>query len=207
MTNAKWIPLTEYSNKYQVSISTLRRRIRSHRVEYFYEDGKYLLKDSPLTDHQTNKQREGRDDSDRLESSYVKTPISNSLGIAQEILQPPSAQPVSPPPQKMKPVEAHMEYTLNHSKTDSTHFTYLNEIKKAYALILQEKEEQVLILKDEVADLQTLVKVLESENQRLRLEMKSLKMANSNTESKGNPTLEAVESLFDSEWASDLELE
>ncbi len=44
----------------------------------------------------------------------------------------------------------------------------LNELKKAYSLILQEKEEQVLQLKEEVADLRTLVKVLESENERLR---------------------------------------
>jgi hypothetical protein len=44
----------------------------------------------------------------------------------------------------------------------------LHEIKKAYSLILQEKEEQILQLKDEVADLKTLVRVLEDENARMR---------------------------------------
>ncbi len=44
----------------------------------------------------------------------------------------------------------------------------LNEIKKAYSLILQEKEEQILQLKDEVADLKTLVRVLEDENNRVK---------------------------------------
>ena len=44
----------------------------------------------------------------------------------------------------------------------------LNELKKAYSLILQEKEEQILHLKEEVSDLKTLVRVLESENDRLR---------------------------------------
>lgn len=44
----------------------------------------------------------------------------------------------------------------------------LNEIKKAYSLILQEKEEQILQLKDEVADLKTLVRVLEDDNTRIK---------------------------------------
>lgn len=43
----------------------------------------------------------------------------------------------------------------------------LNELKQAYTLILQEKEEQILHLKEEIADLKTLVRVLESDNARL----------------------------------------
>ena len=43
----------------------------------------------------------------------------------------------------------------------------LGEIKKAYRLVLQEKEEQIQILKDEISDLQTLVQALETENKRL----------------------------------------
>ncbi|HRO65937.1 MAG TPA: hypothetical protein PL182_00070 [Pseudobdellovibrionaceae bacterium] len=44
----------------------------------------------------------------------------------------------------------------------------LNELKKAYTQILQEKEEQILHLKEEVTDLKTLVRVLEGENSRLK---------------------------------------
>lgn len=44
----------------------------------------------------------------------------------------------------------------------------LSEIKKAYSVVLQEKEEQLLQLKEEVADLKTLVRVLEDENNRLK---------------------------------------
>ena len=44
----------------------------------------------------------------------------------------------------------------------------LNELKRAYTLVLQEKEEQLLHLKEEVSDLKTLVRVLEGENQRLQ---------------------------------------
>jgi hypothetical protein len=41
-----WIALNDYANKYQVSISTLRRRIKSNKIRYKLEDGKYLLSDS-----------------------------------------------------------------------------------------------------------------------------------------------------------------
>lgn len=44
----------------------------------------------------------------------------------------------------------------------------LNELKKAYGQILQAKENEILHLKQEVADLNTLVRVLESENERLK---------------------------------------
>jgi hypothetical protein len=44
----------------------------------------------------------------------------------------------------------------------------LNELKRAYMSILQEKEEQIIQLKEEVSDLKTLVRVLEDDNDRMR---------------------------------------
>jgi hypothetical protein len=44
----------------------------------------------------------------------------------------------------------------------------LAELKKAYTQILHEKEDQITLLKEEVSDLKTLVKVLESENARIK---------------------------------------
>ncbi|MBK7845674.1 MAG: hypothetical protein IPJ71_18715 [Bdellovibrionales bacterium] len=56
----------------------------------------------------------------------------------------------------------------------------LQEIKKAYAVILQEKEEQIILLKEEVTDLKTLVRVLEENNATLSLKTeKSKKTENS----------------------------
>ena len=43
----------------------------------------------------------------------------------------------------------------------------MDELKRAYSMILQEKEEQVCQLREEIADLRTLVRVLEAENLRL----------------------------------------
>ena len=44
-----WIDITEFSAKYGVSTSTLRRRIRGQSIAYRLERGKYLLEDSEDT--------------------------------------------------------------------------------------------------------------------------------------------------------------
>lgn len=133
MSTQNWLPLMEYSNKYRVSLSTLRRRIKAGEIEYKFADGKYLIKDGPL---------------------------QHSMSSGLEAVAPPSS--VSPQIQ-----------SSNVSEPDQDQFWrttqgLLNEIKKAYSLILQEKEEQILQLKEEVADLKTLVRVLEEDNDRLK---------------------------------------
>lgn len=128
-----WLPITEYAGKYRVSISTLRRRIKSGEVEFAFKDGKYLLKDQPIVLH----------------------PV----------------MPVAPPPKssvmpvsktKADSISSDDPSRINHAQD------LLNEIKKTYSLLVQEKEQQLLLLRSEVADLRTLVKVLESENDRLK---------------------------------------
>ena len=42
------ISLRDYSYKYSVSLSTLRRRIKAKEVDCILRDGKYLLLDKPL---------------------------------------------------------------------------------------------------------------------------------------------------------------
>lgn len=134
MSNQIWLSLTEYSTKYNVSISTLRRRIKSGELPSRLDDGKYYLKDTPNMVTQAPPH------------SFV-TPV---------IPTPPAPEEVNPLVEENAPSIA---VTANK---------LLNELKKAYALILQEKEEQVLQLRDEVADLKTLVRVLEEEIQRLK---------------------------------------
>ncbi len=40
-----WIPIVEYALKKGVSVSTLRRRIRSNQLEHRLEKGRYLILD------------------------------------------------------------------------------------------------------------------------------------------------------------------
>lgn len=134
----QWIPLTEYSRAHGLSISTLRRRIKSGDIEYRLEDGKYMLKDS----------------SSKVSDSKVSSTIA-------------------PPPPSSK-VEAKPASENGAQEFLAITHELVAEIKKAFALVLQEKERQILQLKEEAADLKTLVRVLEDENAKL-----NKKMANS----------------------------
>jgi hypothetical protein len=142
MTPESWLPIADYAGKYRVSISTLRRRIKAGDIEYSFQEGKYLLKDAPLSKSLIIPAAAA--------SATVAPPHKTNGGgtASQAILQSSEGEENSP-----------ILATANR---------LLNELKKAYALILQEKEEQMLLLKDEVADLRTLVRVLEAENERLR---------------------------------------
>lgn len=44
-----WIELTEFADRYGVSMSTLRRRIRARQIAFRMEKGKYLVQDSSDT--------------------------------------------------------------------------------------------------------------------------------------------------------------
>jgi len=151
--NKEWLALTEYSSKYHVSVSTLRRRIRSGQAVHVYKNGKYLLKDLPLVDHLMTEDKKV----DREES------------MIQGEVAPPQQ---NPPHKKFLAAQAEQKaWATQNSKNNTASKeveTLLAELKSAYRQILQEKEEQVLILKSEISDLRTLAKVLETENERLR---------------------------------------
>ena len=144
------IPLTEYSSKYSVSISTLRRRIKAGRVECTQQDGKYLLKNSPLASHNF------------IEDKCVNAPtnINAKKTPASEVQTEEAAVKL---PETLKESSSSFVDTTNK---------LLNEVKKAYALVLQEKEEQIFKLKEDVSDLKTLVRVLEADNERLKSNIK-----------------------------------
>lgn len=137
-----WLPLTDYSSKYRVSVSTLRRRIKGEDIKFRFEDGKYFIFDeAPVAQNQ----RLHRPSPDRDEASLAMGQSPKSSEIESRLNR---------PDLKDEPV------LLAANKL-------LNELKKAYTQILQEKEEQLLQLKEEVSDLKTLVRVLESDNARL----------------------------------------
>ncbi len=158
MNTQDWLTISDYAGKYKVSVSTLRRRIKSNTVESIFEDGKYLLRNKSLRDHQVRT----NDKSNKVAQNHLRT-----------------APAVAPPQKTTVPAQNRnlMEegsHRLNEqggeeaSPIFATANRLLNELKKAYSVILQEKEEQILQLKDEVADLKTLARVLEEENNRLK---------------------------------------
>jgi hypothetical protein len=145
MSPESWLPIADYAGKYRVSISTLRRRIKAGDIEYSFQDGKYLLKDAPLI--------------------AKPQPMPAFQQAATATVAPPQRYNGGGPASQ---VIAQMSEGEDNSPILATANRLLNELKKAYSLILQEKEEQMLQLKEEVADLRTLVRVLEAENERLK---------------------------------------
>ena len=71
-----------------------------------------------------------------------------------------------PPPSAAEPKVGKLSESGAQEFLAITH-ELVGEIKKAFSLVLQEKEKQILQLKDEVADLKTLVRALEDENAKL----------------------------------------
>ena len=150
MTKSDWITLTDYSGKYRVSVSTLRRRIKDKTAEYRFDEGKYWLRDLPLKMHSTK------------DESKNKASIAPPQGEASSKTLEPSPDP-NPLIQDL-PLNQGAD---SSSQVWATAQSLLQEIKKAYMVILQEKEEQIIQLKEEVTDLKTLVRVLEQNNERL----------------------------------------
>ena len=148
-----YLPLTEYSSKYKVSISTLRRRIKSEDIHFSFEDGRYLILDEPMSTPQG------------LHSPSLNQTSDDSLTGA------PLQTLVTEAPQQASATIGGLKVS-GSAPTEEPILTAANrlltELKRAYAQILQEKEEQILHLKEEVADLKTLVRVLESDNERLK---------------------------------------
>ncbi len=236
-----WLPLTDYSSKYKISVSTLRRKIKADDIKYHFQDGKYYIFDEPIKN--AFKSSPSLNSLDGLNSDLIfDDEILNDLDTASEPIETEKVysnrqQPVTTalsqqaynpdflenlkksanaklPQVKMQQgmisqqqqqqqtgrpqaaINIEEEYFFRKDKAEASHTDFenptlrefsdkiskigtnepvltaanklLNELKKAYTQILQEKEEQMMILKEEVSDLKTLVKVLESENDRLK---------------------------------------
>ena len=163
MPNKPWLQLTDYSNKYEVSISTLRRRIKEESIEYKLDTGKYFLIDEPPT----RKPRGRRPLSEESRHDFFGE--GSEIGSAVYF----DTDEVAP----IKSLEESVAAVASRAESNEPIFSAANrlleELKKAYSLILQEKEEQILQLKEEIADLRTLASVLESENDRLRKRLNS----------------------------------
>jgi hypothetical protein len=151
-----WLPLTDYATKYKISVSTLRRRIKADDIKFVFEDGKYFIMDEPMGTHQ-------RVHRPSLESDFALVGAHHGLMKGYDDMSASSKDDF-----KNSNLQEDLGKTNKEEPILAAANKLLNELKKAYSQILQEKEEQIIQLKEEVYDLKTLVRVLESENDRLR---------------------------------------
>ncbi len=142
-----WLSLTEYSLKHHVSISTLRRKIKADDIQYKLDDGKYYIFDeSTQPPHRPSLSSENSSESSEAQDhSNLKISKPNAT-VKTEIMHKPEGESVITAANRL-----------------------LADLKKAYTQVLHEKEEQIIYLKEEISDLKTLVKILESHNQRNEL--------------------------------------
>ena len=155
------LPLTEYSSKYKVSISTLRRRIKADDIRYAFRDGKYFIGDEPMSTHQGI--QPAHRPSQASGPSLNPNDDSGEFSLAKASLESVQTTSSYAPAQTSHPFNAQNDEPILTAAN-----RLLTELKKAYTQILQEKEEQILNLKEEVSDLKTLVRVLEADNERLQ---------------------------------------
>lgn len=192
----EWLSLAEYSMKHKVSISTLRRRIKSDDIQFKLEDGKYIILDSQ---ENLRKSESAEDQFETFQSGFNPGPSPGNSSSAVSVTynfespeqfrvenivrskhtapavapqntlletRPAKTQTVFPPPPSAPPPG------LNHNEAGESVLTAANrlltDLKKAYTQVLQEKEQVISDLREENSDLKTLIKVLESENDRLR---------------------------------------
>lgn len=122
-----------------------------------FEDGRYMILDAPMSTHQ----RHHRPSQNQTSDDSLVSASSNNSGHARVVseIAPGFAPRLSEP---------NLEKASSEEPILTAANRLLTELKKAYTQILQEKEEQILHLKEEVADLKTLVRVLEADNERLK---------------------------------------
>lgn len=183
-----WLPIAEYSLKHRVSISTLRRKIKAQDVSFKFEDGKYLILDAPVDSHLrghrpsqiSEKSPGGMIIGSKIKADFIEESALPLLHKEESMMSEQTANTKSES-KRLTLVEGSepSELDINTLKTkeklnqknEITKVLYgpdviqglLAEVKKAYSLILAEKEEQILQLKEEVSDLKTLVRILEGE--------------------------------------------
>lgn len=147
--NSQYLPLTEYSSKYKVSISTLRRRIKADEIKFLFDDGKYMILDQPVNTHQ----KVHRPSLKSEKTTDVIVPLN---GSSNGIKASPKIQEVI-----LHPELRHLSQGDRQEPILSAANRLLTELKRAYTQVLQEKEEQILHLNAEISDLKTLVRALD----------------------------------------------
>lgn len=171
--NSQYLPLTEYSSKYKVSISTLRRRIKADEIKFVFDDGKYMILDAPVNTHQ--KVHRPSLTSDKTSDVIVPLDISSRSGKRespksvmkpQEAAASVAAPKVSYNEPVLHPELRHLSQGDRQEPILSAANRLLTELKRAYTQVLQEKEEQILQLNAEISDLKTLVRALEMEHEK-----------------------------------------
>jgi len=151
MQSDTWLPLTEYALRSGVSISTLRRKIKSNTIDFKMEEGRYLIRADELEDQSA--QNVGFASSD--------APISRPMELSVD-LPPPLAKKGPPPPKPQIFVESDYLASLGEIQNE------LAQVKEEGSLKWRALEARVAGLakklemySEQMAEVKMLVKIFE----------------------------------------------
>jgi hypothetical protein len=99
MQTDQWLPLTEYALRSGMSISTLRRKIKSNTIDFKMEEGRYLIRSDELSEanqggYHSSDYAEEDDEGEPLTDTVMSTfqparaqPSKNTFDIPAEVMQ------------------------------------------------------------------------------------------------------------------------
>lgn len=161
-TGGIWLPLVEYSLKSGVSLSTIRRKIKSNTIPFRLDKGKYLIlfSSQAASSHSDSNTQESRERGSYFQGRVIipapPTPVQFS-------------RPIEPPP---APTSNGFAFQTRRSDIDPAQLPLIERAVKmvsdAFESTVKEKDERMRLLEtrnrdleERIIELQLLVKVLE----------------------------------------------
>lgn len=163
-----WISINDYARKFNVSDITVRRRIKQGKIPAELKNGKYYIR----ADYQ--------DTNTATEQHNVPPPVVSSPHPSFSLPPPPSVSPKAtaptkvvateiptqttpPPEQQSKELLEFCDRYLAELKTREQHLAKRHESEIALLEAkLAKKDSEITALKQQIEDLQLLVKILEN---------------------------------------------
>jgi hypothetical protein len=97
--NVTWLSITEYSSSKGISISTIRRRIKSGKAIFKFENGKYLIRHDHPQNDLSGEDLEMKLKIQRLETQIVELQNENmELKMLVQIYESKGSAPSDQPP-------------------------------------------------------------------------------------------------------------
>ena len=147
----EWLPLNEYANTHGISVSTLRRRIKTGNVVFRLQNGKYYLSPASL-DSEAKKEAEAKKVKKRTTSGKILLKKKKGAFPLQGLsLEKQESLEKSQAPQPSLPWEQ-----------------VVADMQKGFLQKIEQKDTEISKQKDQIADLNTLTTILEKENQSLK---------------------------------------
>ena len=138
----EWLALNEYASTHGISISTLRRRIKTGSVLFKLQNGKYYISPSSSQAKRIKKEA-GKLLSEKKKVAPLSSPQRNSL-------------------------EQESTSSKKHIDTQSKWGQVVADMQKDFLQTIEQKDKKISKQKDQIADLNTLTALLEKENQSLK---------------------------------------